>query len=37
VEGKLDESVVTPAVAEVCGRPPHTFAEWATAHAEAFR
>jgi uncharacterized protein YbjT (DUF2867 family) len=37
VEGKLDESVVTPTVAEVCGRPPRTFAEWAAAHAEAFR
>jgi uncharacterized protein YbjT (DUF2867 family) len=37
VEGKLDESVVTPTVAEVCGRPPRTFAEWAAAHADAFR
>jgi uncharacterized protein YbjT (DUF2867 family) len=37
VEGKLDESVVVPTVAEVCGRPPRTFAEWAAAHAEAFR
>ena len=37
VEGKLDESVVTPTVAEVCGRPPRTFAEWAVDHADAFR
>jgi uncharacterized protein YbjT (DUF2867 family) len=37
VEGKLDESVVLPTVEEVCGRPPRTFAQWAAAHAEAFR
>jgi uncharacterized protein YbjT (DUF2867 family) len=37
VEGKLDESVVTPTVAEATGRPPRTFAEWAAEHAEAFR
>lgn len=37
VEGKLDESVVLPTVAEVCGRPPRTFAQWAAAHAGAFR
>ena len=36
VEGKLDESVVRPTVAEVCGRPPRTFAQWAAAHAGAF-
>jgi len=36
VEGKLDESVVLPTVAEVCGRPPRTFAQWAAAHAGAF-
>ena len=36
-DGKLDESVVLPTVAEVCGRPPRTFGEWAAAHAEAFR
>jgi uncharacterized protein YbjT (DUF2867 family) len=36
-EGKLDESVVTPAVADVTGRPPRTFAEWAAEHAGAFR
>jgi uncharacterized protein YbjT (DUF2867 family) len=37
VEGKLDESVVLPTVEEVCGRPPRTFAQWAAAHAGAFR
>jgi uncharacterized protein YbjT (DUF2867 family) len=36
VEGKLDESVVLPTVAEVCGRPPRTFAQWAADHAGAF-
>jgi hypothetical protein len=36
VEGKLDESVVLPTVAEVCGRPPRTFAQWAAAPAGAF-
>ncbi|CAL9333330.1 NAD(P)H azoreductase [Streptomyces sp. enrichment culture] len=28
---------VTTAVEEVLGRPPHTFARWAAAHADAFR
>jgi uncharacterized protein YbjT (DUF2867 family) len=37
VDGKLDESVVTPAVADVTGRPPRTFGEWAVDHAGAFR
>lgn len=37
VEGKLDDSVVLPTVAEVCGRPPRTFAQWAAEHAGAFR
>jgi uncharacterized protein YbjT (DUF2867 family) len=37
VEGKLDESAVLPTVEEVCGRPPRTFAQWAAAHADAFR
>jgi uncharacterized protein YbjT (DUF2867 family) len=37
VDGKLDESVVLPTVEEVCGRPPRTFAQWAAAHAGAFR
>ena len=37
VDGKLDESVVLPTVEQVCGRPPRTFAQWAAAHADAFR
>ena len=37
VAGALDESVVLPTVEEVCGRPARTFAQWAAAHAEAFR
>ncbi len=36
-EGKLDESAVFPTVQEVTGQPPHTFEQWATAHAAAFR
>jgi uncharacterized protein YbjT (DUF2867 family) len=36
VDGTLDESVVLPTVAEVCGRPPRTFAEWARLHAAEF-
>lgn len=36
VDGTLDESVVYPTVEEVCGRPPHSFREWAQAHAAAF-
>jgi uncharacterized protein YbjT (DUF2867 family) len=36
-EGTLDESEVLPTVEEVTGRPPGTFREWATAHADAFR
>ena len=36
-DGALDESVVLPTVAEVTGRPPRTFAQWAAAHAAAFR
>ena len=35
--GTLDESEVLPAVAELTGRPPATFAQWATAHAGSFR
>jgi len=35
-DGTLDESVVWPTVRELTGRPPRTFAQWATAHAEAF-
>ena len=37
VDGKLDESKVLPTVEEVLGRPPHTFEQWAIAHADAFR
>jgi uncharacterized protein YbjT (DUF2867 family) len=37
VDGKLDESRVLPTVAEVTGRPPRTFRQWAKAHAGAFR
>jgi uncharacterized protein YbjT (DUF2867 family) len=35
--GTLDESRVLPTVEQVTGRPPTTFAQWATAHAGAFR
>jgi hypothetical protein len=37
VGGTLDESTVLPTVAEVTGRPPRSFAQWATAHAGAFQ
>jgi uncharacterized protein YbjT (DUF2867 family) len=37
VDGALDESVATPAVAEVTGRPPRTFQQWATEHVDAFK
>ncbi|MEQ0558853.1 NAD(P)H-binding protein [Amycolatopsis sp. NEAU-NG30] len=37
VGGTLDEATVYPTVAEVTGRPARTFAEWAAAHADAFR
>ncbi|VXB01587.1 NAD(P)H-binding protein [Aeromicrobium sp. 9AM] len=37
VTGSLDESQVRPTVQTVTGRPPRTFRQWATAHAEAFR
>jgi uncharacterized protein YbjT (DUF2867 family) len=37
VDGTLDESPVLPTVQEVLGRPPRTFAQWADAHAGAFR
>jgi uncharacterized protein YbjT (DUF2867 family) len=36
-DGKLDESVVYPAVREVTGRPPRTLGQWARDHAAAFR
>jgi hypothetical protein len=37
VEGTLDEATVYPTVPEVTGRPARTFAQWAEAHADAFR
>lgn len=37
VDGTLDESEVLPAVEEVTGRPPRSFAAWAEEHADAFR
>jgi uncharacterized protein YbjT (DUF2867 family) len=37
VDGTLDEATVYPAVPDVTGRPARTFAQWATAHADAFR
>jgi uncharacterized protein YbjT (DUF2867 family) len=36
-EGKLDEATVYPTVEEITGRPPRTFADWASANAERFR
>jgi uncharacterized protein YbjT (DUF2867 family) len=36
-DGTLDESKVLPTVHALTGRPPRTFAQWATAHAAAFR
>ena len=37
VTGTLDESKVLPAVHEITGRPPRTFAQWAATHAASFR
>lgn len=36
VDGTLDESTPLPTVAELTGRPPRTFEQWARAHASAF-
>jgi uncharacterized protein YbjT (DUF2867 family) len=36
-DGMLDESTVLPTVADITGRTPHTFRQWASAHAAAFR
>jgi uncharacterized protein YbjT (DUF2867 family) len=36
VEGAVDETTVLPTVAEVTGRPPRTFREWAQEHAGEF-
>ena len=33
----FDDSTVLPTVRELTGRPPRTFAQWARAHADAFR
>ncbi|HEX6444530.1 MAG TPA: NAD(P)H-binding protein, partial [Streptosporangiales bacterium] len=35
-EGMLDEATPQPTVAEITGRPPRTFREWAQAHRAAF-
>lgn len=37
VDGTLDESQVLPTVEELTGRPPATFEQWATKHADVFR
>jgi uncharacterized protein YbjT (DUF2867 family) len=37
VNGSIDETTVLPTVEEILGRPPGTFEQWATAHADAFR
>jgi uncharacterized protein YbjT (DUF2867 family) len=36
VEGSIDETTVLPTVAEVTGRPPRTFQQWAQEHAREF-
>lgn len=36
-DGTLDESPALPTIAEVTGRPPRTFRQWAVEHAAAFR
>ena len=36
VNGAVDETTVLPTVAEVTGRPPRTFREWAEEHAGEF-
>ncbi|QGV78558.1 NAD(P)H-binding protein [Streptomyces ficellus] len=36
-DGTLDDSTVRPTVAELLGRPPRTFAQWARAHADTFQ
>jgi len=36
VDGSLDESVVSPVVAEVTGRAPRTFSQWVAGHLDAF-
>ncbi|WP_328409068.1 NAD(P)H-binding protein [Nocardia sp. NBC_00403] len=36
-DGEFDDAPVVPTVQEITGRPPRTFEDWATDHAEAFR
>ena len=36
VDGVIDESVVLPTVQDVTGSVPHTFEQWARAHASSF-
>ncbi|WP_327112699.1 NAD(P)H-binding protein [Nocardia sp. NBC_01730] len=36
-DGTLDEATLYSTVEQVIGRPPSTFAQWATAHADAFK
>ena len=36
-DGALDESAALPAVADLTGRPPRAFDQWAAEHAAAFR
>jgi uncharacterized protein YbjT (DUF2867 family) len=36
-DGALDESAALPTVADLTGRPPRAFAQWAAEHAAAFR
>lgn len=35
-DGETDESIITPTVLEITGRPPRTFEQWAAAHANEF-
>jgi uncharacterized protein YbjT (DUF2867 family) len=37
VDGALDESTPLPAVADLTGRAPRTFEQWAAAHAASFK
>ncbi|MFI2206082.1 NAD(P)H-binding protein [Streptomyces sp. NPDC020192] len=36
VEGEFDDTPILPTVEDLTGRPPRSFAEWATVHAAAF-
>jgi uncharacterized protein YbjT (DUF2867 family) len=36
-DGEFDDSRVLPTVQEITGRPPRSFEQWATAHAEAYK